>query len=168
MKEEIIEAIKPYKGNYIKEMRKFVGHAPLMSTACGVIIENAEGEILLQQRTDNGKWGLPGGAMEIGESYIDTAKREVFEEAGIEVDNLSLFGIYSGEDRIIVYPNQDICCVTCIILKTSTYQGTILDRTEEALKHAFFSRDQLPEELNEFDRRYLNDWKNNVTGIVIG
>lgn len=37
MKEEIKEVIKPYKDNYIKEMRKIIGHAPLMTTACGVI-----------------------------------------------------------------------------------------------------------------------------------
>jgi hypothetical protein len=35
MKEEIKEIIKPYKENYIKEMRKNIGHAPLMTTALG-------------------------------------------------------------------------------------------------------------------------------------
>ena len=114
MKEEIKEIIRPYKDNYIKEMRKTIDHAPLMTTVCGVIIENSKGEILLQQRQDNGKWGIPGGAMEIGEKYVDTAKREVFEEVGIEIEDLCLFGIYSGEDRIIIYPNNNICCVTSI------------------------------------------------------
>ncbi len=167
MKDEIKKAIKPYKGNYIKEMRKQIGHAPLMTTACGVIIENLKGEILLQQRKDNGRWGLPGGAMEIGEKFIDTAKREILEEVGIEIDNLSLFGIYSGEDRIIVYPNDDICCVTSLVFKVSTYKDEPLQETEETFKNKFFNYNNLPLEINEFDKRYIEDWKRNASGIVI-
>jgi 8-oxo-dGTP pyrophosphatase MutT (NUDIX family) len=168
MKEELKDIIKPYKENYIREMRKSIGHAPLMTTACGVIIENSKGEILLQQRKDNGKWGLPGGAMEIGEKYIDVAKREILEEVGIEIENIFLFGIYSGEDRIIVYPNGDICCVTSIVFKTTEYNGKILQKTNETLRHIFFSRDTLPDEINEFDKRYIEDWKSNATKIIIG
>lgn len=55
------DRIAGYRKNYIKEMRKVVGHAPLMVISCGVIIENDKGEILLQKRRDNGCWGLPGG-----------------------------------------------------------------------------------------------------------
>lgn len=167
MKEEIKEIIKPYKDNYIREMRKTIGHAPLMTTACGVIIENSKGEILLQQRKDNKKWGIPGGAMEIGEKYVDTAKREVFEEVGIKIENLHLFGIYSGEDRIIVYPNNDICCVTSIVFKTNEYKGEILQETDETLKHIFFSPHNLPDEINEFDKNYIEDWKKSITEIII-
>lgn len=50
----IKDIIAKYKGNYVKEMRKEVGHAPLMVIGCGVIIENSKGEILLQKRRDNG------------------------------------------------------------------------------------------------------------------
>lgn len=167
MKEEIKEIIKPYKDNYIREMRKSIGHAPLMTTACGVVIENSKGEILLQQRKDNGKWGIPGGVMEIGEKYVDAAKREVFEEVGIEIENLSLFGIYSGEDRIIVYPNNDVCCVTSIVFKTTEYKNEILQETDETLRHMFYNRNNLPDEINEFDKRYIEDWKRNVSQIII-
>jgi 8-oxo-dGTP pyrophosphatase MutT (NUDIX family) len=168
MKEEINDILKPYKENYIREMRRNIGHAPLMTTACGVIIENSKGEILLQQRKDNEKWGIPGGAMEIGEKFIDVAKREVLEEVGLEIENLCLFGIYSGEDRIIVYPNNDICSVTSIVFKTNEYKGKILQKTNETLRHTFFSRDALPDEINGFDIRYIEDWKSNATKIIIG
>lgn len=161
------ELIRPYRTNYIKEMRKQVGHAPLMTTACGVIIENSEGKILLQQRRDNGRWGIPGGAMEIGEKYVETARREVWEEVGIEVENLQLFGIYSGENKILVYPNSDICCVSCIIFRTTEYSGEILQDTEEASGHRFFDRNHLPDEINEFDKGCIEDWKRNACGIII-
>ncbi|WP_051931566.1 NUDIX hydrolase [Clostridium sp. KNHs214] len=167
MKEKLKKIIKPYKENYIREIRKNIRHAPLMTTACGVIIENSKGEILLQQRKDNKKWGIPGGVMEIGEKYVDVAKREVFEEVGIEIENLCLFGIYSGEDRIIVYPNNDICCVTSIVFKTTEYKGEILQETDETLRHIFFNKDNLPEEINEFDKNYIEDWKRNINEVIV-
>ncbi len=104
-------------------MRKDVGCAPLMVISCGVIIENDKGEILLQKRRDNELWALIGGSMEIGEKFIEVVKREAFEEAGIEIEELTLFGIYSGEDGIITYPNGDICYGTGIIFKTTAYSG---------------------------------------------
>lgn len=48
------DIIAKYRENYIAEMRKVVGHAPLRTIGCGVIIENDKGEILLQRRSDNG------------------------------------------------------------------------------------------------------------------
>ena len=119
------DIIEKYRGNYIAEMRKIVGHAPLRTIGCGVIIENDKGEILLQKRRDNGLWAIIGGSMEIGEKFIETAKREAFEEAGIEINDLTLFCIYSGEDRIITYPNGDICCGTGIIFRLSDIFTTI-------------------------------------------
>ena len=167
MKEASKKLVQKYKGNYIREMRKLVGHAPLYCTSVGVIIDIEKGEVLLQQRKDNLNWGLIGGGMEIGEKYVETIVREAYEEAGITVNDLRLFGIYSGEDRVIEYPNDDICCVTSIVFITSSYEGTILHNTEEAIKHEFFAKDHLPEDINEFDKRYLDDWiKYNGSVIV--
>ena len=113
--------IERYRKNYIKEMRKDIGHAPLCVTSCGVIVQNDKDEILLQKRRDNGCWAILGGSMEIGEKFVETIKREAFEEAGIKIEKLELFGIYSGEDRIITYPNGDVCCVTGIVFKTNLH-----------------------------------------------
>ena len=78
------EYIKLYKnGGYIKEMRKYVGHAPILTCACGVIIENEDGEILLQKRQDNGCWAIIGGSMEMGETFEETVRRETMEESGL-------------------------------------------------------------------------------------
>lgn len=161
------DIMERYRKNYILEMRKDVGHAPLMTTACGVIVENDEGEILLQKRRDNGCWGLPGGAMEIGEKFKETARREVYEEAGIEIGEMELFGIYSGEDRIVTYPNGDICCVTSIIFRTGEYTGEILNHTDEALAHRFFDRENLPDNINYFDKQYITDWLKNPKQVIV-
>ncbi|WP_242985865.1 NUDIX domain-containing protein [Oceanobacillus zhaokaii] len=57
--------------------------------------------ILLQHRTDEDNWCIPGGVMEIGETFEETVKRETFEETGLEVNGLELFGIYSGESCFV-------------------------------------------------------------------
>lgn len=159
--------ITRYRKNYIKEMRKNVGHAPLMVTACGVIVENDRSEILLQKRRDNGRWALIGGAMEIGEKYVEAAKREVYEEAGIKIEELTLFGIYSGEDGIITYPNGDICCAASIVFRTTAYSGEIQSNTEEALEHRFFDKANLPDHINKPDKRCIDDWAKNPQQIII-
>lgn len=161
------DVIAKYRKNYIKEMRKDMGHAPLMVTSCGVIIENDKGEILLQKRRDNGCWSLLGGSMEIGEKFIEVAKREVFEESGIEIRELTLFGIYSGEDRIITYPNGDICYGTGIVFKATTYSGVIQNNTEEALEHRFFDKTSLPDNINKFDKRCITDWTKNPHQVIV-
>ena len=52
---------------YVSELRKKVGHAPLMAPAAMAIIYDEEQKaILLERRTDNGMWCIPGGALELG------------------------------------------------------------------------------------------------------
>jgi ADP-ribose pyrophosphatase YjhB (NUDIX family) len=58
-------------------------------------VRNAQGELLLIERTDNGLWALPGGAQDIGESVVQAARREVNEETGVDVEITGLSGIYS-------------------------------------------------------------------------
>ena len=161
------DIIAKYKGNDRKEMRKSVGHAPLMVTSCGVIIENEKGEILLQKRRDNGCWAILGGSMEIGEKFTEVVKREVYEEAGIEMGELELFGIYSGEDRIINYPNGDICCGTGIVFKTTGFIGELCNNTEEAIEHRFFDRTELPENINLYDWKIIYDWVKEPQKVVV-
>jgi 8-oxo-dGTP pyrophosphatase MutT (NUDIX family) len=67
---------------YIKEIRELIGNRPLILVGSTIIVMNEKKEILFQHRSDTKEWGLPGGAMEIGESLEQTAERELFEETG--------------------------------------------------------------------------------------
>lgn len=51
---------------------------------CGVVVLNSTQEVLLLRRRDNGTWCFPGGKVEIGETPIASAYREVKEETGLE------------------------------------------------------------------------------------
>ena len=46
--------------DYIKEIRALVGHKPILLNAAGGAVFNDQGQILIQQRTDNRTWSLPG------------------------------------------------------------------------------------------------------------
>lgn len=93
--------------SYVKELRALVGSRPLILPGAGVLILNEAGEVLLQRRTDNGTWGIPGGFMEPGERLEETARREVWEETGLTVGAMELFGIFSGPALHYRYPHGD-------------------------------------------------------------
>ena len=59
-----------------------------------------DGKIVLVRRKDTGEWGLPGGIIEWGEEVSVTAKRELWEETGLELIAIQrLVGVYSKRDR---------------------------------------------------------------------
>ena len=68
--------------DYIKTLRKKVGHEPIILNFAGGILTNNQNEILLQKRSDFDAWGLPGGALEFGESAQEACIREFLEETG--------------------------------------------------------------------------------------
>ena len=79
--------------DYISYIRSKVGQEKVILNFAGGILANEEGKILLQLRGDKKTWAIPGGAMELGESTLDTAKREFFEETGIQVEARRLLNV---------------------------------------------------------------------------
>lgn len=140
---------------YYKELRKYVGHKPLILPGSVVIIVNDKGEILLQERND-GSWGLPGGLMNLGESLIETAKREVFEETRLHVDNLVLLDVLSGQEYFLKNPNGDeIYSVTAIYMCTD-YTGKLKPDMEESKSLSFTNVLELPERMDQEYRDCIN------------
>ncbi|WP_074013894.1 NUDIX domain-containing protein [Candidatus Sodalis sp. SoCistrobi] len=115
---------------YVKKMRAIIGHQPLLLAGANVIILNEEGHILLQQRL-NGNWGLPGGLLEIRESLEETARREVLEETGLELDELLLLNVFSGMNYFFTLPNQDQFHVITALYLCRSYRGDrVVDKQE--------------------------------------
>lgn len=130
-----------------------IRHIPFIQTGAAVIIRNEEGKILLQERTDRNKWGLPGGCQELGENLRQTAVREAYEETGIELDSnkLILIDTLSGESRKNSYPNGDI-----VYNNTSLYLADItnnykLKGDSETKRLEFFNTNDVPENLMDKD-----------------
>ena len=73
--------------------------------ASALVFDEAREKILLTRRADNGRWCLPGGGMDPGESAAEACAREVLEETGLEVQVTKLVGVYTTPDLLIEYPD---------------------------------------------------------------
>ncbi|MDR0914406.1 MAG: NUDIX domain-containing protein [Oscillospiraceae bacterium] len=131
---------------YIMNLRKYVGHSPLIMCGAGVIAENTQGEILLGRRRDNGMWDDAGGALELGESLEDCAKRELLEEMGITANRLEVLGVFSGAPPF-TYPNGDVVENVSVVYVCRDFCGTPKAQTEEVSELRWFS---LAELINDF------------------
>ncbi|WP_040285046.1 NUDIX hydrolase [Sporosarcina koreensis] len=151
---------------YIQNLRKLVGQESLLTVGCGVIIEQ-DRKILLQHRTDEDNWCIPGGIMELGETFEETAIRETEEETGLLVGDLTLFGLYSGLSCFVTYPNGDQAYSVQVIFKSTTYTGQLHEADAESRAHRFFGKDELPGNLNPRQRQFIRDWAEGIALPVI-
>ena len=109
------------------------------------VVFDHEGRILLQQRTDSGRWCLPGGSVEVGETALQTVVREVREETGYEVEVIRLVGIYSAPDSTTVtYPNGDVVAYVTLAFECRLLGGQPL-LSDETRAVDWFPPAQLPE-----------------------
>ena len=151
---------------YIKMMRKYVGHSPIMICACGCLIFNDKGQVLLQKRSDDGLWGNPGGSMDLGETIetiYETIIREIKEETNLHIkkENLKVFNIYSGEEQHHIYPNKDEVYFVNIIFETHIYNGEIVSDFE-SYELKFFDLDKLPSNITKPFESVSKDLKERI------
>ncbi|GLV67469.1 DNA mismatch repair protein MutT [Bacillus mycoides] len=131
--------------DYISYLRNMVGHEKVIMVVAGCFVLNEKNEVLLQLRSDNGKWGHPGGFMEFGETVEDTARREVFEETGLKLGKLEFFNVYSGKKYERALSNGDQVALVKLTYICRDFHGTLHTNNEESLQLKFFPLDNLPE-----------------------
>lgn len=157
--DELIEIINKLTPNEIIELSNIIGYPVFTRLCMGVlkhkfvllqdgaaaIIVNENGQILLQSRADNERWGLPGGCQELGERFEDTVIREIKEETNLDIkeENLELIAIVSGNSRRNEYPNGDVVINNTALYCVRNYSGNLKwDSESKSMK--FFDLDNLP------------------------
>ncbi|MEC1180145.1 NUDIX hydrolase [Metasolibacillus meyeri] len=129
--------------NYIQYIRQYVGTKPIIAPGSAIIVLNDNNEILLQLRSDTNDWGLPGGGMELGDSFEETAQKELFEETGLIAHELKLVGLASGKELYYQFPHGDEIYNATAIFQATTVTGTLkIDKESKDLQ--YFSLNQLP------------------------
>ena len=141
---------------YYKELRKYVGHRPLILPGSVVLILNDTNQVLLQERAP-GIYGLPGGLMELSESLEDTARREVLEETGLHIGKLTLCHVYSGPEYYFEVPNGDTFYSVTAVYETRDYRGVISPDGVESLNLHFFAPNNLPKGILNSYRKFIED-----------
>lgn len=153
---------------YIEELRQLVGHRPLIFVGSVTVIVDELGRILIQQRKfPEGSWGLPGGLMELGESTEDVAKREVFEETGLKVEDLQLINVYSGPEHFIKAKNGDEFYVVTVAYFTKNVSGELKIDPSESISFQYFYPEELPSTIVGSHRRIITEFLNNFYNQLI-
>jgi ADP-ribose pyrophosphatase YjhB (NUDIX family) len=134
-----------------------VGQERVIMVVAGAFVFDKENRLLLQKRTDNGQWGLPGGFMELEETVQDTTRREVFEETGLHLGKLELFGIYSGPDYNKTFSNGDQVSLVQFLFTCKDFKGELVESNPESMNNHFFSLNKLPENLFSDHKAFFYD-----------
>jgi 8-oxo-dGTP pyrophosphatase MutT (NUDIX family) len=121
------------------------------------VIFDRQGRVLLQQRSDGGQWGLPGGSVEIGESVRAAVVREVKEETGLRVRPGRVVGIYSDPRlQVAQYPDGNVWHYVSICFECRVVGGR-LATGDETLDLRFFAPPRFPRTLLRNHRVRIRD-----------
>lgn len=150
--------------SYLSELRAVWGSAPLVSVGVSVLLQDEQGRVLLQQRGDDGLWGVVGGGLEPGETFLEAAHRELLEETGLTCPNLAPLplteGLVSGPEFYHRYPNgHEIYLVgmrTHGTLPAAALADAQPDDSGETLALAWFALDNLPPLSSNINRASMN------------
>ena len=146
---------------YIAELREAVGERPLLLAGSALVATDPAGHLLLHRRSDDGRWSLVGGYLEIGESPEEAVRREAREEVSLEVGDVRLWNVFAGPDFFHDYPGSGRVYGVNVVYLARDVTGTPRADRTEAREARFFAPHELPENLERTTRlildRYLAD-----------
>ena len=143
--------------DYLKELRKRTNHMPLLLPHSVVVLFNDKGEVLLEERSDDGYFDFPGGGIDLKETAEEAAKRELLEETGLVADELELFKVYSGEITHYVYFNGDEIYGIDLVYICRKHHGALKPQPEEVKSLKFYSLKDMPEKMSIRNKQIILD-----------
>ena len=129
---------------YVRELRGLVGRRLLLLPAVAALIRDGDGRILLQRRADDGRWNLPAGAVDPGESPADAVIREVREETGLHVRPVRVAGVFGGGEYRVRYANGDEVEFTVVVFECVAVGGSLDSDNDETAELGWFHLDERP------------------------
>ena len=129
---------------YFKQLRGRIGHDLLLMPSIAAVIRDAQGRLLLQEKSSGEGWSLPAGAIEPGESPEHAVRREVLEETGLEVAPQEILGVLGGRDFRHVYSNGDAVEYTVVLYRCTVISETSAARDPETKSLRYFEMPEMP------------------------
>ncbi|CAB3751618.1 NUDIX domain-containing protein [Paraburkholderia solisilvae] len=118
--------------------------ANALKPAVAVAVFDVSGRLLLVKRRDSGYWAMPGGTMELTDSLEGCARREVREEAGIDIAITGMIGSYTDPATIIAYSDGEVRREFSILLAASASpSGEHLSHDDESTDAQWVKLDEL-------------------------
>ncbi|MEG3628310.1 NUDIX hydrolase [Streptomyces poriticola] len=129
--------------DFIRALRACAGHQLLWLPGVTAVVFDDEGRVLLNRRSDNGRWALIGGIAEPGEQPAACAVREVEEETAVRcaVERVVLVQALDP----VTYDNGDVCQFMDITFRCRAVGGDARVNDDESLDVGWFPVDALPD-----------------------
>ncbi|BCY05223.1 NUDIX domain-containing protein [Actinoplanes sp. L3-i22] len=129
--------------SYLGKVRASVGDTDtIFFVGARTLVLDEQGRILLIQRSDNHRWAIPAGAMELGESMADCAIRELWEETGLRATSLTPYAFYTAYTYTNDYGHTYQQVLMTFVVHT--WEGELLRVTDESVDAGWFPLDELP------------------------
>ncbi|WP_430788805.1 NUDIX domain-containing protein [Actinoplanes sp. G11-F43] len=142
---------------YLAGLRKLIGHRQVLLPSVSVVLVGDDGRILLVRHAGDPRWwGVPGGAVEIGETPEMAAGREILEEIGVRIGVPRLLRVLGGPDFEVTYANGDRVAYVTAVYRAGIDGGVPAPDREEISEVGWFGVDELAGlDLNRFSRALL-------------
>jgi ADP-ribose pyrophosphatase YjhB (NUDIX family) len=129
-----------------------------LAVGCSAAILDPTGQkMLLIRRSDSGRWAVPGGYMEPGESFTEACTREVLEETGVHVHVGQLVAVYTSPHVLLDYANENRFQLVVLHFAAEPIGGH-LRVSDETTDVGYFSREEIEQmEMSGFNRQRVND-----------
>ncbi|ASW53307.1 NUDIX domain-containing protein [Plantactinospora sp. KBS50] len=134
--------------SYVGQLRALAGDRTLLFVGARAVVRDETGRVLLIERSDNGHWAMPAGAMELGESIADCVIREVREESGLAATAVTPFAMYTGADRTHTNMFGHTYQLFTVAFRVDEWSGELVVPTEETTDARFCRPDEFPEPLS--------------------
>lgn len=120
-----------------------IGKTATLMVGCAAVIVDAKREkILLTRRSDNGRWCLPGGRMEPGETAAEACEREAWEETGLRVKVTRLVGVYTDPNMVVRYQDSKMFQVIAMCFEAQIISGEV-GLSNETTEVGWFTPDEM-------------------------
>lgn len=145
-----------YEQSYVGQLRKLVGSRILLTPGVRALIRDERGRALFIRRSDNGRWDMPAGGMELRETVLETLRREVKEETGLDVVAATLIAIYSGDRFTFKSAYGDDYQGLVFAFRVDEWSGELVKETDETTDARFLDPAHHADVYGQY-REYLDD-----------
>jgi ADP-ribose pyrophosphatase YjhB (NUDIX family) len=143
---------------YVLDLRRAYGQGRLLLPGVSAVVVRDDlgsggPHILLNRRSDSGRWSLPSGIVEPDEQPATALAREVLEETCIEVDVERLALLVTEPE--MAFGNGDRCQFIAMTFRCRYRTGVAAVGDDESTAVGWFPADDLPADLDERYRRRI-------------
>jgi len=118
--------------------------ASLVAPSVFVAVPGRHGTLLLDRRRDSGRWELPGGRVDVGETAVEAAVRETAEESGVQVTITGFGGLFTDPGHVIRSPGGEVRQQFAVLFRGRATGGSPHGDQHETIEAAWVPVADLP------------------------